>query len=310
MRLAFFGTPEFAVPSLRALVEEGFDVEVVITQPDRAKGRHRSKLMPPPVKTEALGLGVPVLQPERPTDLGFLDELRDVRPALGIVVGYGHILKPALLELPAKGMINVHASLLPHLRGAAPIEHAILNGDEETGVTIMQMDAGLDTGPIVHQVATPIAPDETGGELTQRLAEIGALALVEALALIETGVARFVPQKDSDSTFAPKLTPEMARINWPDPAQKIARLVRALDPRVGARTSLGDREVKLFGPRLADEWAEDEQPGEILETDPAFVVATGSGALQFLDVQPSGRQRMAASAWLRGKNAKKGDRFV
>jgi len=309
MRLAFFGTPEFAVPSLRALVEEGFDVEVVVTQPDRAKGRHRSKLMPPPVKTEALDLGLPVLQPDRPTDLEFLEQFQAVEPALGIVVGYGHILTSTLLELPPKGMINVHASLLPHLRGAAPIEHAIINGDDETGVTIMQMDAGLDTGPIVHQVTTPIAADETGGELTQRLAELGALALVEALALIETGTAQPTPQRDSESTYAPKLTGDLARIRWSDSAQQIARLVRALDPRVGARTSLGDREVKLFGPRLADEWEQHEQPGEILETDPAFVVATGSGALQFLDVQPAGRQRMAAAAWLRGKNAKKGDRL-
>jgi methionyl-tRNA formyltransferase len=173
----------------------------------------------------------------------------------------------------------------------------------------MQMDAGLDTGPIVHQVTTPIAADETGGELTQRLAELGALALVEALALIETGTAQPTPQRDSESTYAPKLTGDLARIRWSDSAQQIARLVRALDPRVGAHTSLGNREVKLFGPRLADEWEQHEQPGEILETDPAFVVATGSGALQFLDVQPAGRQRMAASAWLRGKNAKKGDRF-
>jgi len=309
MRLAFFGTPGFAVPSLLALVEEGFDVEVVVTQPDRPKGRHRSKLVPPAVKQEASQLGLPVLQPERPTNTDFLDQLRTIQLDLGVVVGYGHILKPALLQLPARGMINVHGSLLPHLRGAAPIEHAIINGDGETGVTIMQMDAGLDTGPILHQLSTPIAPDETGGELTQRLAELGALALVEALTLIETGTARPTPQDDSQASYAPKLTSEMARIDWTQPAQQIARLVRALDPRVGARTTLGDLEVKLFGPRLADEWEDDELPGEILETDPAFVVATGSGALQFLDVQPAGRQRMAASAWVRGKNAKKGDRF-
>ncbi|UCG86025.1 MAG: methionyl-tRNA formyltransferase [Gemmatimonadota bacterium] len=309
MRLAFFGTPGFAVPSLLALVEEGFDVEVVVTQPDRPKGRHRSKLVPPAVKQEALQLGLPVLQPERPANTEFLDQLRAMELDLGVVVGYGHILKPELLQLPTRGMINVHGSLLPHLRGAAPIEHAIINGDGETGVTIMQMEAGLDTGPIIHQLSTPIAPDETGGELTQRLAELGALALVEALAMIETGTARPRPQDDSQASHAPKLTSEMARISWDQPAQQIARLVRALDPRVGARTTLGNLEVKLFGPRMADEWEHDEIPGEILATDPAFVVATGSGALQFLDVQPAGRQRMAAAAWVRGKNAKKGDRF-
>ncbi len=309
MRLAFFGTPGFAVPSLLALVEEGFDLEIVVTQPDRPKGRHRSKLVPSAVKQEAVQLGLPVLQPERPTDQDFVDQLRAMELDLGVVVGYGHILKPVLLELPTRGMINVHGSLLPHLRGAAPIEHTIINGDGETGVTIMQMDTGLDTGPIIHQLSTPIAPDETGGELTQRLAELGALALVEALALIETGSAQPTPQDDSQATYAPKLTSEMARISWIQPAQQIARLVRALDPRVGARTALGDLEIKLFGPRLADEWEDNEIPGEILATDPAFVVATGSGALQFLDVQPAGRQRMAAAAWVRGKNAKKGDRF-
>ena len=159
------------------------------------------------------------------------------------------------------------------------------------------------------QVPTVIAPDETGGELTARLAELGALALVEALMLIATGAAQTTPQDDEKATYAPKLTIAIARIRWGDPAEKIARQVRALDPRIGARTRLADRELKLFGPRLADEWEEDEHPGEILETDPAFVVATGCGALQFLDVQPAGRQRMAASAWLRGNQAKKGDRF-
>jgi methionyl-tRNA formyltransferase len=309
MRLVFFGTPDFAVPSLRALVEEGFDVESVVTQPDRPKGRSRSKLVSPPVKTEALAMDLPVLQPVRPSDQEFMQQLSELGPNLGIVVGYGHILKPNLLELPSQGMINVHASLLPHLRGAAPIEHAILNGDEETGVTIMQLEPELDTGPIIHQVPTPIAADETGGELSVRLAELGALALVEALALIETGSAELQSQDHSRATYAPKLSSEMAQIDWTQPAEQIARLVRALDPRVGARSRLGGKDVKLFGPRPADDWVEDDQPGQVLEVDPAFVVATGDGALQFIDVQPAGRHRMAASAWVRGKAVKKGDRF-
>lgn len=309
MRLVFFGTPDFAVPSLRALVEEGFNVELVVTRPDRPKGRHRSELVPPPVKAVALDMDLPVIQPERPAEPEFIERLQALQPRLGVVVGYGHILTSALLDLPPKGMINVHASLLPHLRGAAPIEHAILNGDCETGVTIMQMEPELDTGPIIHQVATPIAPDETGGELTARLAELGALALVEALTLIETDTAESYQQDHSKASYAPKLGTEMARIVWDRSADEIARLVRALDPRIGARATLGDREVKLFGPRLADEWRGDGIPGEILETDPALIVATGRGALQFLDVQPAGRQRMAATAWVRGKNAKRGDRF-
>jgi len=309
VRLVFFGTPEFAVPSLRALLEEGFDVASVVTQPDRPKGRHRSKLIPSPVKQEALDLGVPVLQPERPSDPDFMQQFQSLQPDLGVVVAYGHILKPALLDVPTRGMINVHASLLPRLRGAAPIEHAILRGDEETGVTIMQIDPGMDTGPVILQVPSPIAPDETGGELTARLAELGALALIEALTLIAIGAARRTPQDDSLATYAPKLTPEDACIRWDQTAEQIGRQVRALDPRIGARSRLGDRDVKFFGPRFADEWVQDEQPGEIVQTEPALVVATGEGALQFIDVQPAGRPRMAATAWARGKNAKRGDRF-
>lgn len=309
MRLVFFGTPDFAVPSLRALSEEGFDVAAVVTQPDKPKGRHHNQLIPSPVKIEALEEKLPVLQPARPNDREFLSELRELQPDLGVVVGYGHIFKPALLQLPSQGMINVHASLLPQFRGAAPIEHAILSGLDETGVSIMQLDEGMDTGPVYLRVPTPIAPDENAGELTTRLAELGALALIEALTLIATGAAEREPQDDATASYAPKLTPEMARIEWANSAEAISRQVRALDPRVGARTSLGGSLMKLFGPRPADEWAEHDHPGEIIETDPALVVATGSGALQFLDVQPEGRQRMAAAAWIRGRGAVKGDRF-
>jgi methionyl-tRNA formyltransferase len=309
MRLVFFGTPEFAVPSLRALGEEGFDVAAVVTQPDKPKGRHRAHLVPSPIKVEALEEKLPVLQPARPNDSEFLNQLGELRPDLGVVVGYGHILKPALLELPPKGMINVHASLLPSFRGAAPIEYAILNGLEETGVSVMQLDAGMDTGPVLLQVPTPIAPDENAGELTARLAELGALALIEALSLIASEAAKSEPQDDSLASYAPKLTPELASIQWKNEADVIARQVRALDPRVGARTTLRGRMVKLFGPRSADKWDEHENPGEIIETHPALVVETGSGALQFLDVQPEGRPRMAAADWIRGRGATKGDCF-
>jgi len=309
MRLVFFGTPEFAVPSLRALREEGFDVAAVVTQPDRPKGRHHAHLVPSPVKVEALEEKLPVLQPARPNEPEFLNQLQELRPDLGVVVGYGHILKPALFDLPPKGMINVHASLLPKLRGAAPIEHAILNGMEETGVSIMQLDTGMDKGPVFLRVFTPIAADENAGELTTRLAELGALALIEALSLIASGAAESEPQDESLASYAHKLTPELARIQWDHSAEMVSRQVRALDPRVGARTTLRGRMVKLFGPRPADEWEEHERPGGIIETSPALVVATGSGALQFLDVQPEGRSRMAAADWIRGRGAMKGDRF-
>ncbi len=310
MRIAFFGTPDFAVPSLRALLGEGFDVAAVVTQPDRPHGRSRSKLVPPPVKVVAQEEAIPVLQPDKPNTAQFMQALRDHAPLdIGVVVAYGHILKPELLAIPERGMINVHASLLPALRGAAPIEHAILEGLEETGVSIMQMEAGMDTGAVLHAVSTPIPLDETGGELTVRLAEIGALALVEGLALLEVDAAHPIHQDDGRASYAPKVTRDLCRVRWEEPTGLIARQVRAFDPRPGAWTTLGGAEVKLFGPLAADEWEEDEVPGEVVETDPAFVVATGDGALQFLDVQPAGRQRMAARDWLRGRGCKKGDRF-
>ncbi|MGD2135171.1 MAG: methionyl-tRNA formyltransferase [Gemmatimonadales bacterium] len=310
MRIVFFGTPEFAVPSLRALVGEGFDVAGVVTQPDRPRGRSRSTLVPPPVKVVAREEDLPVYQPEQPNRPAFVDTLRQIEPDLGVVVAYGHILKEPLLELPTRGIINVHASLLPALRGAAPIEHAILQGLDQTGITIMQMERRMDTGPILHQVSTPIADDETGGELTVRLAELGALALVEALSLLEAEAVHPMQQDEDHATYAPKVNRDMARIRWEEPAALIARQARAFDPRPGAWTRLGDTEIKLFGPRPADEWATDEVPGQVLETDPALIVAAGDGALQFLDVQPAGRHRMAAREWLRGRPLQAGDRLA
>src|SRR5881409_3232348 len=177
MRVVFFGTPEFAVPSLRALLGEGFDVLAAVTQPDRPQGRSRSQVVPPPVKVEAEAEAIPVLQPERPTERGFLNRLRELAPDVGVVVAYGHILKPDLLAIPPRGMVNVHPSLLPQLRGAAPVEWAILNGLETTGVTIMQMTEGLDSGPILHQIPHRVPNDVTGGELAEHLAEMGAQAL-------------------------------------------------------------------------------------------------------------------------------------
>lgn len=309
MRLVFFGTPDFAVPALRALMGEGFDVAAVVTQPDRPQGRSRSRRIPPPVKDVATAEGIAVLQPDRPADRAFVDALRTFSPDLGVVIAYGHILKPELLALPTRGMINVHASLLPALRGAAPIQHAVMQGFEETGVTIMQMDAGMDTGPILHQVPTPVATDETGGELEVRLAELGALALVEALALMEAGAVTPRAQDDARASYAPKLTADGARITWTADAGTIARRLRGLDPRPGAWTELRDRRVKLFGPRPAGGAPLSAAPGEIVETDPALLVATGDGLLQILDVQPEGKARLSAREWVRGRGARAGDRF-
>jgi methionyl-tRNA formyltransferase len=309
MRLAFFGTPGFAVPALRGLIGEGFDVEVVVTQPDRPRGRSRSRTVPPPVKEVALAEGILVLQPERPGEPAFLDELRPFAPDLGVVVAYGHILKPTLLALPARGMINVHASLLPALRGAAPIQRAVMQGLDETGITIMQMDAGMDTGPILHQVSTPVATDETGGELEARLAELGALALIEALALMESGSLVPRPQDEARATYAPKLSVDAARVVWSQSAAEVARHLRGLDPLPGGWTELRERRIKLFGPRPAGAAPANAAPGEIVATDPALLVATGDGLLQMLDVQPEGKTRLAAAEWIRGRGAAPGDRF-
>jgi methionyl-tRNA formyltransferase len=298
VRVVFFGTPEFAVPSLKALIGEGFDVVAAVAQPDKPQGRSRSTVVPPPVKTAAAAEEVPVLQPERPSDPAFVAQIRELAPDVGVVVAYGHILRPALLAVPRRGMINVHPSLLPALRGAAPVEWAILNGLAQTGVTIMQMDEGLDAGPILLQIPHDIDPDLTGGELSEHLAEMGAQALVEALALLETNELKPQPQEHARATYAPKLTRDTAHIRWTEPAAGIARLIRALDPEPGAWTELDGRVFKLFGPRVVEG---DGTPGEIRTTEDGLLITAESGAVQVEAVQPAGKARMAAAAWVRGR---------
>jgi len=305
VRVAFFGTPDFAVPSLRALVGEGFDVVAVVTQPDAPQGRSRSRLVPPPVKVVAEAEDLTLFQPEKPTDGVFLVRLRDTRPDIGVVVAYGHILKPELLELPPRGIVNVHPSLLPALRGPAPVEWAVLNGVEETGVTIMQLDAGMDTGPILRQIRDQMNPDVTGGELSEHLAELGAQALVETLALLEQGTLRPVPQNEALATYAPKLTREIARIDWTKDAASVTRLIRGLDPRPGAWTELDGAEVKLYSARVADGRG---TPGELLATDGRLLIAAGNSAVDVFEVQPAGKARMTADDWLRGARLPPGRR--
>jgi methionyl-tRNA formyltransferase len=307
VRVAFFGTPEFAVPSLRALVGEGFDVVAVVTQPDAPQGRSRSRLVPPPVKVVAEAEELSVFQPDKPTAGDFLIRLRDTRPDIGVVVAYGHILRAELLELPPRGLVNVHPSLLPALRGPAPVEWAVINGLEETGVTIMQLDAGMDTGPILHQIADHVAPDVTGGELSAHLAELGAQALVETLSLLEQDTLRPVPQDGSLATYAPKLTREVARIDWTKDAPSIARRVRGLDPRPGAWTQLDEVEVKLYSARVA---AGQGAPGELLMADGRLLIAGGGGAVEVFEVQPAGKARMTTDDWLRGARLEPGRRFT
>ena len=303
MRVVFFGTPEFAVPPLEALLGEGFDVVAAVTQPDKPQGRSRSTAVPPPVKLAAEAEGVPVLQPERPSDPDFVAQVRALAPDVGVVVAYGHILKPDLLAVPPRGMINVHPSLLPELRGAAPVEWAILNGLEKTGVTIMLMDAGLDSGPILHQIPHHIDPEVTGGELSEHLSEMGAQALIEALALLETDGLKPRPQDHARATYAPKLTRDTARIAWAESAERVTRLIRALDPKPGAWTELEGREVKLFGAR-APQGEGAGEPGTIRTTDDGLLITTGGGAVLVEEVQPAGKQRMTAPDWVRGRGVR------
>jgi methionyl-tRNA formyltransferase len=311
VRVLFWGTPEFATAPLRALLGEGFDVVGVVTQPDRPVGRSRSKLEPPPVKVAAMEDLVPVLQPERPRGLEFVAQLRELEPDLSVVVAYGHILPREVIDLPARGTINIHASLLPSLRGAAPIQAAIREGHERTGVTIMRMVSKLDAGPSILQLATSINDDETYGELALRLSELGANALIESLALIEMGKAPEEAQDESRATYASKVDREATRVLWMHDAKTVSRIIRAYDPRPGAFTTLRGETVKLFGARLAPR-GESAAAGQVIaggDDGEGLVVACGEGAIRVLQVQPAGKKRMSGGEWLRGRGISVGDRF-
>lgn len=299
MRVAFFGTPDFAVPSLEALLAARFQIPLVVTQPDRPQGRSRSTLVAPPVKQVALAAGLDVLQPDRPVGDVFRRALEHAKPDVGVVVAYGHILKPEILAVPKHGMINVHASVLPRLRGAAPIQWAILNGEGSTGVSIMQMEAGLDSGPVLHTVRTPIGADETTGELTARLAELGAQALVDALSLLGAGAARPRAQDHAAATFAPKVGRDLARIDWTASASEVHGRIRAMDPEPGAWTLLEGEPFKFFGATLHDDRG---APGQVLAAGATVRVACGDGAIEARQVQPAGKARMSAAAWAAGRH--------
>lgn len=313
MRILFWGTPAFAVPALRALDDEGFDIVGVVTQPDRPAGRGR-RLTPSEVKEVALEQAFPVLTPERPKGDEFLAEISALEPDISVVVAYGHILGQRVLDVPPLGSINVHASLLPELRGAAPINWAIVRGHEKTGVTIMRMVQAMDAGAMLHQVEEPILPDETASELTIRLSEIGAAALVEALALLSTGSLVEVEQDHARATFAPKIDRETARIDWAAPARDVANLIRGMDEVPGAWTTLDGEPVKLFRPALVDIAGAGDAgsgaPGTILSVAGALLVATGRGAVALGEVQPAGGRRMRAADWMRGRRIEAGRTFA
>ena len=308
MRVLFWGTPEFATPPLRALIGEGFDVVGVVTQPDRPVGRSRSTRQPSPVKQIAADEGIPVLQPERPRGDEFITAVSRLNPDLSVVVAYGHILPAAVIDLPPRGTVNIHASLLPALRGAAPIQAAIRSGLAETGVTIMRMVPALDAGPIILQARTPIVEDETYGELALRLSELGALTLIEALSLMELGGLREQPQDDRLATYAPKIDRSTTWIDWTAPAVNVCRLIRSLDPKPGAVTALRGADVKLFGAKPALHAS--TAPGQILQIErEGMIVSCGDGAIRVGIVHPAGKRRLTPNEWESGRGVAAGDRF-
>ncbi|HEY8368820.1 MAG TPA: methionyl-tRNA formyltransferase [Thermodesulfobacteriota bacterium] len=296
------GTAAFAVPSLRAVVAAGHRVPLVVTQPDRPAGRGQTPT-PPPVKVAALELGLPVWQPESIRSEEACARLRDLSPDVIVVAAYGKILPQAILDIPRHGCINVHASLLPKYRGAAPVQWAIYHGERETGVSIMRMEAGLDTGPVYHVRRTPIGPDEDAPTVTERLASLGAEALVEVLRQLDAGTATARRQDDAAATLAPMLTREHARIDWARPARAIHDQVRAFKPWPGAVTQVAGRPVKILRTRYVSEGyeAQGRRPGEVLAVVPdGIAVATGEGALLLLEVQPESRKPMSGAEFARG----------
>ncbi|MFN8026303.1 MAG: methionyl-tRNA formyltransferase [Acidimicrobiia bacterium] len=295
MRLLFLGTPADAVPPLHALHAAGHDIAMVVTQPDRRRGRG-SDLMPSPVKEAALELGLHVVTPEKSREI--VEEVVALNVDLGVVVAFGQILPPALLEAVPHGFVNVHFSLLPRWRGAAPVERAMLAGDPETGVCIMRLEEGLDTGPVFARTETPIAPGETAGELHHRLVALGTELLVETLPLVPQ-VTPF-PQ-EGEVTYASKLEVEEFHLDWTRPAAELELVVRAGNPRPGAFTSDRGRRLKIWSAR-AHMMPAGAAPGTVLAAPhSAPHVATGKGVLELVEVQPEGKARMSGDAWLAGR---------
>ncbi|HVF52705.1 MAG TPA: methionyl-tRNA formyltransferase [Actinomycetota bacterium] len=305
----FFGTPAWAVPSLNALIASPLHVAAVVTNPDRPTGRAQ-RLTPPTVKTAALDAGVPVLQPEKVRDPEFEAALRDLAPEVCPVVAFGRILPASLLAVPPRGFVNLHFSLLPAYRGAAPVQRAVMAGETKTGISTMVLTEGMDEGPLLARLEVPIQPGETAGELGARLAELGAEVLVESLTSYLDRTLEPVPQDDASATYAPKITTEEARIRWTDDAASIAALVRGTNPEPGAWTTHGGTRIKIFAvaPLDTDDATETSRPG-VLAPGRALVVGTGTSPLVISEAQRAGGRRMSGTELALGLRMAPGDAF-
>lgn len=310
LRIAYFGTPAFAVPSLTALLASSHRVVVVVTQPDRPRGRGH-KVTPEAVKRVATDAGLPVLQPDRLKDPAFRQAFEAAAPDLGIVAAYGKLLPEDLIATPGLGMINVHASLLPRWRGAAPVHRAILAGDAATGVTIMRVVKALDAGPMLAQERTAIDANETSAELERRLAHLGATLLMTAVDSLSEGTAVEVPQDEALVTYAHRLERRDSQIDWARPAYEVHNRIRGLHPWPLAAAMFEDSRTLLLRSTVAHERQLDAVPGSVTAVEPdAIVVATRPGAIRLCDIQVAGRASMPVAAFLRGHTVQPGDRFL
>ncbi len=309
LRIVFMGTPDFAVPVLNALIDGPDRVIGVVCQPDRKRGRGK-KLMPPPTKVIAQAAGIPVLQPTSIRTDDFLEEVGALAPDVIVVAAYGKILPGNLLNLPPMGTINVHGSLLPKYRGAAPIQWALIKGERETGITIMQMDEGMDTGDILLQAPLAITDSDTAGTLFAKMAELGGTTLLKALTLLKENALVPVKQDDSLACEAPMLTKKQGHIDWNKPAAELHCLIRGLDPWPSAYGFHGGKRFRFFCPEVVHH-SGTETPGTICRADKhGLLVATGRDALLLHEIQPEGKKRMDVAAWLCGGALAVGDRFT
>lgn len=293
------GTPEFAIPSLRILLENNYPIVGVVTQPDRPKGRGRI-LTPPPIKVFASAWNLHILQPENVKDAEFIEEVRRINPDLIVVNAFGQILPLALLEIPHLGSLNVHPSLLPKYRGAAPIHWALIRGEDVTGVTVMRMDEGMDTGDILMQEETPIGPEETFGELSERLSLMGASLLLRTLDTVVKGMEKRIPQSSHQASYAPRLKKSDCQIDWSSSARNIVNLVRGLSPEPSAYTFLSGKLLKILRASCSDEPVK-EQPGMVVgETELGLRVAAKDRYVYVTEVQMENRKKMTIHEFLRG----------